>query len=71
MAVKVLATGGIFLAGGLPILMLPALETKLFLTAFHNKGRFTDLLEQIPLHVVIRRTSLTGAARYALHQSRE
>jgi glucokinase len=71
MAVKVLATGGMFLAGGLPIRILPALETEAFLSAFHNKGRFTDLLEQIPLHVVIRRTSLTGAARYAFHQGRQ
>jgi glucokinase len=70
MAVKVFATGGIFLAGGLPIRTLPALETEEFLSAFHNKGRFTDLLEQIPLQVVIRRTSLTGAARYAFHQGR-
>jgi glucokinase len=69
-AVKMFATGGIFLAGGLPIRVLPALETEAFLTEFHNKGRFTDFMEHIPLHAVIRRTSLSGAARYAFHLGR-
>jgi glucokinase len=66
LAVKVLATGGIYLAGGLPLHVLPLLHTGHFVEVFESKGRFSHLLADVPIHVVLRRTALAGAARYAL-----
>lgn len=66
LAVKVLATGGIYLAGGLPLHVLPLLNTDHFVDVFKSKGRFSHLLADVPIHVVLHRTALTGAARYAL-----
>jgi len=66
LALKVLATGGVYLAGGIPPRILPALE-KGFLTAFRHKGRFAELLSQVPVHVITHpRVALLGAACYGL-----
>jgi len=53
LALKVLATGGVFLGGGLPARILPILEGPDFLDAFRAKGRFTELMARTPIHVVI------------------
>lgn len=66
LAVKVLATGGLYLAGGLPLHVLPLLDTERFVEIFESKGRFSTLLSDVPIHVVLHRTALPGAARYAL-----
>jgi glucokinase len=66
LAVKVLATGGIYLAGGLPLHVLPLLHTDHFVEVFKSKGRFSHLLADVPIYVVLHRTALMGAARYAL-----
>jgi glucokinase len=65
-ALRVLATGGIYLAGGIPPKILPILRSGPFLQALHAKGRFRTLLERIPVHVVLSpRAALLGAARWA------
>jgi glucokinase len=53
LALKVLATGGVYLGGGIPPRILPFLETSGFIAAFTHKGRFTSLLRRIPVHVVL------------------
>ena len=41
------------------------LEDKRFLQAFRRKGRFTDLLVRVPVHVILNpRVALLGAARH-------
>ncbi|MGI8915059.1 MAG: glucokinase [Chloroflexota bacterium] len=65
LALKVLATGGVYLAGGLPMRMIPLLDAGTFRQAFQRKGPFADLLAQLPIHVVVKRAALIGAARYA------
>lgn len=66
LALKVLATGGIFLAGGIPPKILPALQRGPFLDAFRGKGRYVDLMSKIPIHVVLDpQLGLRGAARAA------
>jgi glucokinase len=64
LALKVLATGGVYLAGGIPKRVLPWLEDGRFLEAFVSKGRFTDLVQKIPVHVVTARAALLGAIFY-------
>jgi glucokinase len=68
LALKVLATGGVYLGGGIPPRILPALRDEdRFLRAFRNKGRFSNLLTRIPVHVIVNpQAALLGAARYAL-----
>jgi glucokinase len=66
LALKVLATGGVYLGGGIPPRILPALQHERFLGAFLHKGRFTQLLERVPVHVILHpRPALLGAALYA------
>jgi glucokinase len=67
LALKVLATGGVYLAGGIPAHILPALASPEFLRAIRAKGRFADLLAQVPVHVIVNpRVALLGAASYGL-----
>ena len=67
MALKTMATGGIFLGGGIPPKLLPLLRRPIVLESFLNKGRLRPLLETMPLHVVLNdETALLGSARYAL-----
>ncbi|MBX6364221.1 MAG: glucokinase, partial [Gemmatimonadetes bacterium] len=66
LALKTLATGGVYLAGGIPWHMLPALREGPLLAAFRSKGRLTELMTRIPVHVVTRRAALRGAAAYGL-----
>jgi glucokinase len=65
-ALKVLATGGIYLAGGVPLHMLAALKGPRFMESFKRKGRFVELMKQIPVHIVLTRAALLGAAVYGL-----
>ncbi|MHB1941443.1 MAG: glucokinase [Acidiferrobacteraceae bacterium] len=66
LALKVFATGGVFLAGGIPRYILPALSDGRFMAMFRRKGRFSELLETIPVHVVTNAdVALLGVARFA------
>ncbi len=69
LALKVLATGGVFLAGGIAPKILFKLAGPLFMQAFVGKGRMQPLLEAIPVRAIINeKTGLLGAARYgAVH----
>jgi len=67
LALKVLATGGVYLGGGIPRRILPALEQGRFMQAFRNKGRLSELLELMPVHVILNpQTALLGAACHGL-----
>jgi glucokinase len=61
-ALTVMATGGVFLGGGIAPRLLPVLGDGTFQTAFRSKGRFAPVLEQIPVHIVLNdKTALIGA----------
>src|SRR5947209_13351339 len=63
LALKVLATGGVYLGGGIPPRILPLLEGERFMQAFRNKGRFSGLLGRMPVHVILNpKIALLGAA---------
>jgi glucokinase len=66
LALKVMATGGLFLAGGISPKILPKLTGPGFMQAFLDKGRMRPLLESIPVRVVTNdKAGLLGAARCA------
>jgi len=69
LALKVMATGGLFLAGISPK-VLPRLKSPLFMEAFLNKGRLRPLVESVPVQVVTNeKAGLLGAARCAAVRS--
>lgn len=62
-ALKVMAVGGVYIGGGIAPKILPFLKEGDFLAAFKNKGRFAELLEEIPIRVILdENTALKGAA---------
>jgi glucokinase len=70
LALKTMATGGIFLSGGISPKILPKLAEPLFMESFHAKGRLRPLLESIPVQVITNdKAGLLGAARCAAAQS--
>lgn len=67
LALKLMATGGIYLGGGIAPRLLPKWTSPLFMQSFIGKGRMQPLLESIPVRVIINdKTALRGAARFAL-----
>jgi glucokinase len=65
-ALKVLATGGIYLGGGIAPKTLTMLASGGFMQAFLDKGRLSPLLESIPVRVILDEScALLGAAAYA------
>lgn len=67
LALKLLATGGIYLGGGIPPRILPQLEPERFMRSFVSKGRFHHLLAEVPIHVICKRdAALLGVATNGL-----
>jgi glucokinase len=65
-ALKVLATGGMYLGGGIAPKILQTLQNGFFTQAFLDKGRLSPLLQSIPVRVILDDTcALLGAAAYA------
>jgi glucokinase len=63
LALKVLSTGGVYIGGGIPPRILSYLQGNQFMQAFSHKGRFTQMLAQIPVHVILNpKVALLGAA---------
>lgn len=66
LALKMNATGGLYLGGGIAPKILPALQDGRFLTAFLDKGRMRRLVEAMPVRVICNeQVSLQGLARVA------
>ena len=66
LALKLFATGGVYVGGGIAPTMLPKLRDGTFMRAFTDKGRFVSLLATIPVRVILEeRAGLFGAAQYA------
>jgi glucokinase len=66
LALTVLATGGLFLGGGIAPRILPALRTSAFMQSFLDKSPMDALISRIPVKVILNpRAGLLGAASYA------
>lgn len=66
LALKMMATRGIFVGGGIAPKILPKLQSGLFMQAFSEKGRFGNLLRAIPVRVLLNdQAALLGSARFA------
>jgi glucokinase len=62
-----MAIGGVFIGGGIAPKILPLLAGGGFMRGFTDKGRFTNLLQDIPVCVALNaRAPLIGAAHFAV-----
>ena len=67
LALRTLATGGVYVGGGIAPKIIDRLKGPAFMLAFTAKGRLSPLLETIPVRVILNdRTALFGAGRCAL-----
>ncbi|XCN71966.1 MAG: glucokinase [Candidatus Electrothrix aestuarii] len=66
LALKVLATGGIFLGGGMVPRLLAHIDAKHFMEIF-SRGVYREMLGDIPVHIIMEpKTALLGARQLAL-----
>jgi glucokinase len=62
-ALKILATGGVYIGGGIPPRILSALSEGQFMESFLRKGRLSRVLRNMPVSVILNpRAGLVGAA---------
>ena len=66
LVLKVLATGGLFIGGGIPPRILPFLKSPPFMSVF-SRGVYEEMLCTVPVHVILEpQTALIGAAAYGI-----
>jgi len=69
LALKVFATKGVYLGGGIPPRILPFFKKEIFMESFRDKGRYSDFMDTLPVHVIMNaNVALFGAACRALKQ---
>lgn len=67
LALLMVATGGLYVGGGIAPKILAKLKDGTFMRAFTDKGRFSSFNADIPVHIILdEKTALYGAARCAL-----
>jgi len=65
LALRIVATGGVYIGGGIAPQILPALTTGRFLSAFRAKAPFTQMLSAMPVKVILNADAgLLGAANF-------
>jgi glucokinase len=70
LALKFMATGGVFVGGGIAPKIIDQLKEPTFMQAFYAKGRLQPVLEAIPVRVILNeQTALYGAARCAARRA--
>ncbi len=66
LALKLMATAGVYVGGGIAPKIIQKLTDSMFMDAFVAKGRLKPLLQGIPVHIIMNdKVALLGAARFA------
>lgn len=69
LALQYLATGGVYMGGGIPPRILQILRQPSFRDTYLHKGRFRAFLEKVPVYVILNpKAALFGAACYGLER---
>ena len=69
-ALGVMATGGVYVGGGIAPKIIDTLKRGTFMEAFRAKGRLRGVLEAMPVRVILNDlTALLGAARWAARRA--
>lgn len=70
LALKVMATAGLYVGGGIAPKIIQKLTGSSFMDAFVAKGRLKPLLQEIPVRIIMNdKAALLGAARFATLQA--
>lgn len=65
LVLKLKATGGLFIGGGIAPQLIPLFEKYRFNDSFLNSGRMNDLLEKVTVSIILNtKTAMLGAAYY-------
>lgn len=68
LVLKMKATGGLFLGGGIPPKIIPLLQKEIFLKNYFDCDRMEDLLQNVPIKIITNdKTALLGAAYYGAY----
>jgi glucokinase len=68
LALRGVATAGVYVGGGIAPKILPALETGAFMDAFRDKGAMRELVSKIPVKVIINPDAGLLGAAVAAHE---
>ncbi len=70
LALNLMATGGIYLGGGIIPKLLASLDPATFCQTFRGNGPLRDILAQIPIRIILNdKAALLGAAWFAQHRT--
>jgi glucokinase len=67
--VRTVARGGVYVAGGIAVKILPLLKDGRFAAAVRHKEKMTDFLAQVPIHVILDEDCPLKGAAYAAWKS--
>lgn len=68
LVLKLNATAGLFIGGGIAPQILSMFENDLFYSSFCKSGRLNILLEKVPVKIILNnKTALLGAAYYGFN----
>lgn len=66
LVLKIKATGGLFIGGGIAPKLVPLFTKYHFFSTFCDSGRMNFLLEKVPIHIILNnKAALLGAAYFA------
>ena len=69
---KTMATGGIYLGGGIPSRIISFLDSEVFIKSYADKGIMAEMMLDVPIHIIINPDSaILGAANHLFHQNGE
>ena len=69
LVLKTMAKGGVFLGGGIPPRIIPLLDSEVFLESYRDKGLMTEMMYEIPVHIITTSDGvIMGAADYLFSQ---
>lgn len=68
LALKYLSYGGIFLGGGIPPRLINKLQEGTFMQSFTHKGRFSELLSEIPVKIICNDKTVLLGAKFTIMQ---
>jgi glucokinase len=66
LVVRTVARGGVYVAGGIAVKILPLLKDGRFVTAFQHKEKMAEFLAQVPIQVVLDEECPLKGAAYAV-----
>jgi glucokinase len=69
LALKVLALGGVYVAGGIAVKILPKMKDGAFFKSFQDKWHFEKMLSEVPVSIVLNESAPLIGAGYEAYAS--